>query len=270
MKRIIRLTEGDLHKIVKESVNRILREEKKEFISPLKRHQRNGRVVGKLSPEELESRMKPTKGHYDKSEKYPTKEKSLGANAKGFDKLKGLKFDDDEKKKVKAEESYIRDVVDDVLMEANFFGGLRRAWNHGTALDYLTDRYTRNLTKKAVDIDKKRGLSGYGTKKDRRKMDADLEKMEADSQAARERVARAQRNARQPEQEKSGRGDIYSQAIAALNSGNYRFFNGRKELQGVLASLYNNNQISHNEYEKGLEWIGLGYRYPSGQSDGLY
>ena len=89
MKKIIRLTESDIHRIVKESVNRMLREEEDDFESPYKKFKGNGTQVGKIDPEELKRRMAPTKA---KKENRPQRGKTLGDNAKGFDKLRKMKF----------------------------------------------------------------------------------------------------------------------------------------------------------------------------------
>jgi hypothetical protein len=72
-----------------ESVNRMLREEEDDFESPYKKFKGNGTQVGKIDPEELKRRMAPTKA---KKEKRPQKGKTLGDNAKGFDKLRKMKF----------------------------------------------------------------------------------------------------------------------------------------------------------------------------------
>ena len=99
--------------------------------------------------------------------------------------------------------------------------------------------------------------------KKRKQREAEQERIRQQNAARRQPVQRQQ-------QQQQPKRDIYSQTIRALNNNDYSFFDGREELQGVLASLYNSNSITYRQYDKGLEWIGRGYKYPSGQSDGLY
>ena len=81
MKQIIRLTEGDLHRIVKTSVNRILREE--EWKSPLEKAREKRNNFDDVKKIDL-----PEKPKKKKKNKKPT----LGDSPE-FDKLKGLKFE---------------------------------------------------------------------------------------------------------------------------------------------------------------------------------
>jgi hypothetical protein len=75
MKKLIRLTESDLHNIVRETVNRILKEE--EWESPLDKVKNNKpKVLGKINLPKGKSR--------------PAKKPTMG-DLKSFDKLKGLK-----------------------------------------------------------------------------------------------------------------------------------------------------------------------------------
>jgi hypothetical protein len=168
----------------------------------------------------------------------------------------------------------LKESLDSVLNEAGFFGGLRRAYNMGNTIDYLTSSDTRKTTQRGVDRDRAKtgingqnlGLSGYHTKNDTRKMQADADAITRSQKSSFN--SRLQNSYRQPIQQQQG--NIYTQTIQALNNGNRNFFQGNKNLQGVLSSLYNNKKITYNEYDKGLQWIGLGYRYSSGQNDGLY
>ena len=79
MKQIIRLTENDLHRIVKASVNRILREEEK-WESPLERVRNKRNNFDKVKTIDLPEKPK-------KKNKKPT----LGDSPE-FDKLRGLEF----------------------------------------------------------------------------------------------------------------------------------------------------------------------------------
>ena len=122
------------------------------------------------------------------------------------------------------------------------------------------------LHKRAKEIRARREAENAAYEK-RRQKEAEQERIRRQEAARRREDYIRQQSA---QQQQSQRNDIYSQTIHALNRNDYSFFNGREELQGVLASLYNGKKITYREYDRGLEWIGRGYKYPSGQSDGLW
>ena len=111
------------------------------------------------------------------------------------------------------------------------------------------------LHKRAEDIRARRKaeMAEYDKQKRREAEQERIQRQEAERR--RQSYARSQSTQAQPQ-----RNDIYSQTINALNRNNHSFFRGRKELQGVLASLYDGNKITYREYDQGLQWIGMGYR----------
>ena len=102
MRKLIRLTESDLHRIVRASVNRILREEdeNEKWESPLDKTRNNKpKVLGKIDLPKGKSR--------------PAKKPTMG-DLKSFDQLKKLKFAENRINGV------VNGVVNSVLREAEF------------------------------------------------------------------------------------------------------------------------------------------------------
>lgn len=162
------------------------------------------------------------------------------------------------KRKIRLTESDLRDMVTESVRQI-----YRQSVNEGVfdVIDWVeeklpwTDRHKVHKRAKAARERWAQEDAAYERRKAREREEEARKQREYEEN--RRRLQSSQRS-----QQSAPRQDIYSQTIRALNRGDHSFFNGRKDLQGILASLYNRNQITHGEYERGLEWIGLGYRYP--------
>jgi hypothetical protein len=147
----------------------------------------------------------------------------------------------------------IKESVNNILSEAGFFGGLRRAYNMGDTLDYLLSKDTRKMHQRGVDRDREKtglggrklGLSGYYTKADRKKMQDEVDNInrhqadvEREWQAAKANTQRYYGQQRQ-QQEKSKN---MSESDTMIN----HIHNGRCTRE----------ELSYLSSAKGAQWLG--------------